>query len=198
MDCKGGKKELESIVGDLDRLINKSGVNRGEYEKRVEKLIAHLKDQHKVYQAFHFTYTYSAIYTLFGATFMVLAPEHQLVDKITAAEQKQAVDKYKEYASTKSELDRKSNIDKTGEFTGAYAVHPFSKALIPIWISDYVLVDYGTGAIMAVPAHDTRDFEFAKTFDIPVVCSNSAMFWHAMHLSGKTAVCPGYGRLLNQ
>ncbi len=109
--------------------------------------------------------------TLFGATYMVLAPEHPLVAGITAAGQKQAVDEYVAAAALKSELDRTSDDKvKTGVFTGAYGVNPLNGELLPIWISDYVLVSYGTGAIMAVPAHDTRDFEFARKFGIPVKC----------------------------
>ncbi|MCB9507614.1 MAG: leucine--tRNA ligase [Myxococcales bacterium] len=108
--------------------------------------------------------------TLFGATYMVLAPEHALVDVITAAEQRAAVAAYVERATRKSDLERTDLAkDKSGVFTGAYAINPVNGAKIPIWISDYVLVSYGTGAIMAVPAHDQRDWEFAKQFDLPIV-----------------------------
>jgi leucyl-tRNA synthetase len=108
--------------------------------------------------------------TLFGATYMVMAPEHKLVEKITAAEYKEAVDKYIETAATKSDLDRTDlSKDKSGQFTGAYAVNPVNGKKIPIWISDYVLISYGTGAIMAVPAHDTRDFEFATKFGLDII-----------------------------
>ncbi len=106
--------------------------------------------------------------TLFGATFMVLAPEHPLVKKITTDEQRDKVNQYKTESAKKSEIDRKAYVDKTGVFTGAYTTHPFTNEKIPIWISDYVLMDYGTGAIMAVPAHDTRDFDFATFFDIQI------------------------------
>jgi leucyl-tRNA synthetase len=109
--------------------------------------------------------------TLFGATYMVLAPEHPLVEKITNADQKDAVEKYIVSASLKSDLDRTDLAkEKTGEFTGAYAVNPVNGENIPIWTADYVMMGYGTGAIMAVPCHDTRDFEFAKEFDIPIKC----------------------------
>lgn len=109
--------------------------------------------------------------TLFGATYMVIAPEHALIEKITTAEQKKAVEKYQQQAALKSDLDRTDLAkEKTGVFTGRYAINPVNKKLIPIWVADYVLMGYGTGAIMAVPAHDTRDFEFAKAFDIPVIC----------------------------
>ena len=108
--------------------------------------------------------------TLFGATYMVLSPEHPLVEKITVDDQKSAVKKYQETASHKSDLERTELAkDKTGVFTGAYAVNPVNQKEIPIWISDYVLMSYGTGAIMSVPAHDQRDYEFAKKFDLPIV-----------------------------
>ncbi|KRK90945.1 leucine--tRNA ligase [Companilactobacillus futsaii] len=107
--------------------------------------------------------------TIFGVEYMTLAPEHKLVDKITTPEQKAAVDAYKEEVSHKSDLDRTDlNDEKTGVFTGAYAINPVNGKRIPIWISDYVLVTYGTGAVMAVPAHDDRDFAFAKKFDLPM------------------------------
>jgi leucyl-tRNA synthetase len=109
--------------------------------------------------------------TLFGATYMVLAPEHPLVEKIASAEQKEKVRMYCEEAGRKSDLARTDLAkEKTGVFTGAWAVNPVNREKIPIWIADYVLISYGTGAIMAVPAHDHRDFEFAKTFDLKVQC----------------------------
>ena len=108
--------------------------------------------------------------TLFGATYCVLAPELPLVDKITTKEQKEAVDKYKEEASKQSDIERTSTTkEKTGVFTGAYAINPVNGKKIPIWISDYVLSTYGTGAIMAVPAHDERDYEFAKKFNLEII-----------------------------
>ncbi len=108
--------------------------------------------------------------TLFGATYMVMAPEHRLVDVITTGEKKDAVEKYREEAARKSDLDRTDlSKEKTGEFTGAFAINPVNGEKIPIWISDYVLISYGTGAIMAVPAHDERDFEFARKFDLPII-----------------------------
>lgn len=108
--------------------------------------------------------------TIFGATFLVLAPEHELVNEITTKEQKEAVTRYIEEAKQKSELDRLSETkNKTGVFTGAYAINPFSGKQIPIWISDFVLTTYGTGAIMGVPAHDERDNEFAKKFDLEII-----------------------------
>lgn len=108
--------------------------------------------------------------TLFGATFTVLAPEHELVDAITSSEQAEAVADYKHQASLKSDLARTDLAkEKTGVWTGAYAINPVNGKEIPIWIADYVLASYGTGAVMAVPAHDQRDWEFAKQFDLPIV-----------------------------
>jgi len=108
--------------------------------------------------------------TLFGATFMVMAPEHELVDQITTDAYRDKVKAYQEQAARKSERERMAEVkDKTGQFTGAYAVHPLTGDKIPIWISDYVLAGYGTGAIMAVPSGDQRDYEFARQFDIPIV-----------------------------
>ena len=108
--------------------------------------------------------------TLFGATYCVLSPEHDLVDEITTPEQKEAIKEYKAMAAAKSDLERTElNKEKTGCFTGAYAINPVNGKEIPIWISDYVLSTYGTGAIMAVPAHDERDYEFAKKFRIEII-----------------------------
>ncbi len=107
--------------------------------------------------------------TVFGVSFLVLAPEHELVDKITTAEYKEAVENYKKAASSKSERDRMSDVKTiTGQFTGGYVKHPFTNEDIPVWIGDYVLASYGTGAVMAVPAHDTRDYAFAKHFGLPI------------------------------
>jgi leucyl-tRNA synthetase len=108
--------------------------------------------------------------TLFGATYMVLAPEHPLVERITTPEQRAAVEAYRAEVARKSDLERTELArEKTGVFTGAYAINPVNRQRIPIWIADYVLISYGTGAIMAVPAHDTRDLEFAEKFHLPVV-----------------------------
>ncbi|MCI9418218.1 MAG: leucine--tRNA ligase, partial [Eubacterium sp.] len=107
--------------------------------------------------------------TLYGATFMVLAPEHALAKELATQETKADVEDYIYKASLKSSVDRLQDKEKTGVFTGSYAVNPLNGAKVPIWLSDYVLADYGTGAIMCVPAHDDRDFEFAKKFDLPIV-----------------------------
>jgi leucyl-tRNA synthetase len=108
--------------------------------------------------------------TLFGATYMVLAPEHELVDMVASKEKRADIEKYRQEAARKSDLDRTDLAkEKTGVFTGAYAMNPVNGKKIPIWISDYVLISYGTGAIMAVPAHDERDFEFANKFGLPII-----------------------------
>lgn len=107
--------------------------------------------------------------TLFGATYMVLSPEHPLVDKITSEPQKCVIQDYREKAARKSDLDRTDlNKEKTGAFTGAYALNPVNGERLPVWVADYVLMGYGTGAIMAVPAHEERDFEFAQEYDLPI------------------------------
>ncbi len=109
--------------------------------------------------------------TLFGATYMVIAPEHHLLNEITTSAQKSNVDAYVQAASLKSDLDRTDLAkEKTGVFTGRFAINPVSGKKIPVWVADYVLTGYGTGAIMAVPAHDTRDFEFAEKFKLPIDC----------------------------
>jgi len=108
--------------------------------------------------------------TLFGATYMVLAPEHPLVDRVTTDAQKKVVAEYRDTAAKKTDLDRTDlNKDKTGVFTGAYAINPVNNEEIPVWIADYVMMSYGTGAIMAVPGHDERDWEFARKYDLPIV-----------------------------
>ena len=108
--------------------------------------------------------------TLFGVTFMVLAPEHEMIDQLTTDEQRKEVEEYVTWAKNRSERERMSEVKKvSGVFTGSYAVNPFNGTRIPIWISDYVLMGYGTGAIMAVPAHDSRDFAFARHFNLPII-----------------------------
>ncbi len=108
--------------------------------------------------------------TLFGATYMVLSPEHKLVGQITSPEQRRAVEEYRTYAAGRSDLERTELAkEKTGVFTGAYAINPVTNERIPVWIADYVLATYGTGAIMAVPGHDTRDWEFAQKFNLPII-----------------------------
>ncbi len=107
--------------------------------------------------------------TLYGATFMVLSPEHELAKSLATDETREAVEKYIFDSSMKSNVDRMQSKEKTGVFTGSYAINPLNGEKTPIWLSDYVLADYGTGAIMCVPAHDDRDFEFAKKFDLPIV-----------------------------
>ena len=130
--------------------------------------------------------------TLFGATYCVLSPEHELVKKIASDEQREEVLKYIEYAKSKSDLDRTDlNKDKTGVFIGAYSVNPANNKLVPIWIADYVLSSYGTGAIMAVPAHDERDYEFAKKFNLDIIpvldgdISEAAFTGDALHINSE-------------
>jgi leucyl-tRNA synthetase len=107
--------------------------------------------------------------TIFGVSFVTLAPEHELVNELTTSEYKQAVDEYVLYAKNRSERERQADVKKiTGQFTGSYVLHPFTNEPIPVWIGDYVLAGYGTGAVMAVPAHDTRDYAFAKYFNLPI------------------------------
>src|SRR5690606_2402966 len=107
--------------------------------------------------------------TLYGATYMVLAPEHPLVDRITTPQHRETIEAYRQMCAARSERDRLAETkDKTGVFTGAYAINPINDERIPIYFADYVLMGYGTGAIMAVPAHDQRDFEFAQKFDLPI------------------------------
>ncbi len=117
--------------------------------------------------------------TLFGVTFMVLAPELEIVSRITTTEQKQAVEDYIVASGKKSEVERQASKEKSGVFTGAYAVNPINGERIPVWIADYVLAGYGTGAIMAVPAHDERDNEFAKAFNLPIKQVVAERFTHA-------------------
>jgi leucyl-tRNA synthetase len=107
--------------------------------------------------------------TIFGATYLVLSPEHPLVDTLTTTDQRDEVDAYKKRAAAQDIVSRKTSKAKTGVFTGAFAINPATQQPVPIWIADYVLMEYGTGAIMAVPGHDERDFEFAKVFDLPIV-----------------------------
>lgn len=120
-------------------------------------------------QDFDFTIFTTRADTIFGVTFMVLAPESELVEKFTTPEQKAAVDEYLAYVKKRTELDRMANHSVTGVFSGSYAVNPFTGENIPVWISEYVLAGYGTGAIMAVPAHDSRDYAFAKHFNLPII-----------------------------
>jgi leucyl-tRNA synthetase len=131
--------------------------------------------------------------TLFGATFLVLAPEHPLVDKITTMDQRDAVEEYRKKTASKSDLERTDLAkDKTGVWTGGFATNPASGEKVPIWIADYVLSGYGTGAVMGVPAHDERDFEFAKLFKLPIrsvyETANSGVLANSKFLDGMTTV----------
>ncbi len=142
------------------KLLQKNWIGRSE-GAAVKFQISNLKSQIEVFT--------TRPDTLFGATFMVLAPEHSLVDTITTAAQKSAVAAYRKECSSKSDQDRQLAKEKTGVFTGAYAINPVNDEKIPVWIADYVMMGYGTGAIMAVPAHDDRDWAFAKKYNIPII-----------------------------
>jgi leucyl-tRNA synthetase len=136
--------------------------------------------------------------TLWGATFMVLAPEHPLVEKITAPEQKAIVDEYVQQAMRQSDIQRESmEKEKTGVFTGGYAINPVNKERIPIWIADYVLMTYGTGAIMAVPAHDQRDFEFARKFGLEVRVVVQPEDMDPLDGATMPESVPAYGEMVN-
>jgi leucyl-tRNA synthetase len=159
----------ERLLADLDtldwpepvKLMQRNWIGRSEGANVTFKIDGH-SDELEIYT--------TRPDTLFGATYMVLSPEHPLVEKITTAEQKQAVTAYIEAAARKSDLERTDLAkEKTGVFCGAYAVNPVNDQKIPIWIADYILISYGTGAIMAVPAHDERDWDFAKAFNLPII-----------------------------
>ena len=136
--------------------------------------------------------------TLFGATYLVVAPEHPLVDALTTAEQKSAVEEYVLQASRKSDLERTELAkEKTGVFTGSFAKHPLTGADVPVWVADYVLGTYGTGAIMAVPAHDDRDAEFAATFDLPVVEVVETSESEKKKAKKKGGAYSGSGKMIN-
>ena len=140
--------------------------------KTIEEIKANLKalsPRGRDGEGLHFTIFTTRADTIFGVTFMVLAPESELVEQLTTPEQKAAVDEYLAYVKKRTELDRMANHAVTGVFTGSYAVNPFTGEDIPIWISEYVLAGYGTGAIMAVPAHDSRDYAFARHFNLPII-----------------------------
>ena len=159
----------ERLLADLDtldwpepvKLMQRNWIGRSEGANVTFKVDGH-PDELEIYT--------TRPDTLFGATYMVLSPEHPLVEKITTAEQKKAVKAYVESSARKSDLERTDLAkEKTGVFCGAYAINPVNDQKIPIWIADYVLISYGTGAIMAVPAHDERDWDFAKAFNLPII-----------------------------
>jgi len=169
-------KYAQRLIDELDsldwpdgiKLLQKNWIGRSEGAE-VKFRIADFNDEIEVFT--------TRPDTLFGATYMVLAPEHPLVPEITTADHKSVVEAYQKACSSKSDMDRGDlNKDKSGVFTGAFAINPVNDARLPIWIADYVMMGYGTGAIMAVPAHDGRDFEFATRFELPIktVVSRSA------------------------
>ncbi|MGK5083968.1 leucine--tRNA ligase [Bdellovibrionota bacterium FG-1] len=159
----------ERLLKDLDQLDWPEGTKelQRNWIGRSEGLLAHFKIEGHAEELEIFT---TRPDTIFGATFMVLAPEHPLVEKITTAEQKATIDSYRKAASQKSEIARQDQAkEKTGVFTGAFAINPLNGERTPIWIADYVMMGYGTGAIMAVPAHDDRDHAFAQIYQLPII-----------------------------
>ncbi|MFQ5771193.1 MAG: leucine--tRNA ligase, partial [bacterium] len=160
----------EELLNDLDKLehwpdrvkiMQQNWIGRSE-GALIRFKVAHGSDEFEVFT--------TRPDTLYGATFMVLAPEHPLVQKLTTVEQRATVEAYVKMAIAESEIKRQTvDREKTGVFIGAHAINPANGAHVPIWIADYVLMGYGTGAIMAVPAHDQRDFEFARKFDLPII-----------------------------
>ena len=174
------KKELEQwffkATKYADELLNFDGIDWPERVKTLQTNWIGRSEGAEVY--FHLESDPSSVITVFttrpdtlwGATFMVFSPEHPMVDKITTPEQQSAVEAYKLQAARQSDIEREAlDKEKTGVFTGAYAINPVNHERIPIWIADYVLMSYGTGAIMAVPAHDERDFAFARKYDLPII-----------------------------
>ena len=136
--------------------------------------------------------------TLWGATFMVLAPEHPLVQKITTPSQAAAIAAYQEQAKRMDDIQREStDREKSGVFTGGYAINPVNDQKIPVWIADYVMMNYGTGAIMAVPAHDQRDFEFARKFDLPIIVVIQPPDQSPLNPDEMTEAVPGFGEMVN-
>ncbi len=136
--------------------------------------------------------------TLWGATFMVLAPEHPLVEKLTTPEQAQAVAAYRAQAEHLGEIQRETvDREKTGVFTGGYAINPVNNEKIPVWIADYVMMGYGTGAIMAVPAHDQRDFEFARKYGLPIIVVVQPADEKPLNAEEMTAAVPALGQMVN-
>ncbi len=167
MDIPQYADRLLEQLDDLDWPESTKEMQRNWIGKSVG---AHVEFNVANHQDAHFTVFTTRADTLFGATYCVLAPEHTLVDEITTDDQRDAVEAYKKDCASKSELERTElNKDKTGVFTGAYAINPVNEKKIPIWISDYVLATYGTGAIMAVPAHDERDYAFAQKFNLEII-----------------------------
>lgn len=167
MDIPQYADRLLEQLDDLDWPESTKEMQRNWIGKSVG---AHVEFNVANHQDAHFTVFTTRADTLFGATYCVLAPEHTLVDEITTDDQRAEVEAYKKACASKSELERTElNKDKTGVFTGAYAINPVNEKKIPIWISDYVLATYGTGAIMAVPAHDERDYAFAQKFNLEII-----------------------------
>ncbi|MGZ3690088.1 MAG: leucine--tRNA ligase [Pseudobdellovibrio sp.] len=159
----------ERLLNDLDKLDWPERTKEGQRNWIGKSEGASVKFNIKGAPAEHLEIFTTRPDTIFGVSFMVIAPEHPLVKKITTQGQAVKVAEYIESTSKKSEIDRKANTEKTGVATGGFAINPLNNKEIPIWIADYVMMDYGTGAIMAVPGHDERDFEFAQKFDLPIL-----------------------------
>jgi len=156
----------ERLLNDLDELDWPESIRQAQ-KNWIGKSIGHEIEFES--HAGSITVFTTRLETLFGVTYIVLAPEHSLVEALTAETSKESVNKYREYVKKRTDLQRQEDQEKkTGVFLGSYAIHPLTKNKIPIWISDYVLQDYGTGAVMAVPAHDERDYFFASTFSLPI------------------------------
>ena len=182
-------KYAERLIDDLDELDWPDSVKDMQRNWIGKSVGAEVKFTVKNHKESFIVFT-TRCDTLFGATYCVMSPEHKLVKEIMSKEQEKAVLDYIEYAKSKSDLERTDlNKDKTGVFTGAYAINPVNGKEIPIWISDYVLSSYGTGAIMAVPAHDERDYAFAKKFSLPIIpvldgdVSKEAFTGDALHIN---------------
>ncbi len=189
----------EELIERLDRLdwpqsskeMQRNWIGRSEGAEIEFEVVGH-KEKIKVFT--------TRADTLFGATYVVLAPEHELVERLTTPEQKAAVEKYIAQTKLKTTLDRTMAKEKTGVFIGSFAVNPATKKEIPIWVADYALMDYGTGAIMAVPAHDSRDFVFAKKFELPIVevISIPKKLHRSIEMvSVAPLIYDGHGKLIN-
>ena len=158
----------EELLQDLEKLDWPESTKKVQYnwigKSEGSEVIFRSEDN-----TFDITVFTTRVDTLNGVTYVVIAPESELVEKITTDENKEAVEKYIAETSKLSEIERLStDKEKTGVFTGAYVINPINNTKIPVWIADYVLEDYGTGAVMAVPAHDTRDYEFATKYNLPI------------------------------
>ena len=173
----------ERLIDGLDQVnrdasmkdLEKNWIGRSEgteFQMQIDLSSFAKEGDHEVVEDLQFSVYTTRIDTVFGVSFVAIAPEHPLVEKITSKEFVQDVEHYKEAAKKKSQLERTElQKEKTGVFCGAYAINPFNKQKVPVYVADYVLANYGTGVVMAVPAHDERDYEFAKKYNLPIVQS---------------------------